>query len=144
MTDTFDLQRFVDAQGESYGAALSELRAGSKRSHWMWFIFPQAAGLGHSPMARRYAISSRAEALAYLEHPLLGARLRECCATTLSVRADKTVREIFGTPDDMKFRSSMTLFDAIGTDPVFAVAIERFFGGKRDNASLEILNRWQK
>lgn len=144
MADEFDLQRFVDAQAGSYPAALSELRAGSKRSHWMWFIFPQAAGLGHSSMAQRYSIGSRAEALAYLEHPLLGARLRECTAAALSVETDKTAYEIFGSPDDMKFRSSMTLFEAVGADPVFSAALERFYGGQRDKASLEILSRWQR
>ena len=144
MADQFNLQRFVDAQAGSYPAALSELRAGSKRSHWMWFIFPQAAGLGHSPMAQHYAIGSRAEALAYLEHPVLGTRLRECTAAALSVKAGKAACEIFGSPDDMKFRSSMTLFDTIGTDPVFSDALERFYGGQRDNVSLEILSRWQR
>ncbi len=143
MADKFDLQRFVDAQDRSYRAALSELRAGSKRSHWMWFVFPQAAGLGHSPMAQRYGISSRTEALAYLEHPVLGARLRECTAAVLSIKAGKTAYEIFGSPDDMKFRSSMTLFEAVGTDTVFSAALDRFYGGERDHASLEILSRWQ-
>ena len=143
MANQFDLQRFVDAQSSVYQAALSELRAGAKRSHWMWFIFPQVAGLGHSPMARRYAISSRAESLAYLEHPLLGVRLHECTIAVLSVRAGKTARQIFGTPDDMKFLSSMTLFEAIGTDPIFPDAVERFYGGERDKHTRDILSRWR-
>ena len=143
MADRFDLRRFIDAQQATYQTALSELRSGRKRSHWMWFIFPQAAGLGHSPMAQRYAINSRAETLAYLESPILGGRLRECTEAVLLGGADKTAYEVFGTPDDMKFRSSMTLFGSIGNDPVFSRAIERFYGGEQDNHTLEILAGWQ-
>lgn len=143
MVDTFDLQRFVDAQAGAYQAALSELRAGHKRSHWIWFIFPQVAGLGHSVMAQRYAINSRAEAAAYLDHPVLGARLRECAKAVLSLPAGRTAHEIFGSPDDLKFRSSMTLFDAIGVDAVFSEAIERFYNGERDSLTLDILARRQ-
>src|SRR5216684_3266838 len=103
MDDPYDLRRFVDAQAPVYARVLAELRAGSKRSHWMWFIFPQIAGLGHSETARRFAISSREEAAAYLEHPLLGARLRECCRLAMLVEG-RSARQIFGSPDDVKFR----------------------------------------
>jgi uncharacterized protein (DUF1810 family) len=143
MVDRFDLQRFVDAQAGAYQAALSELRAGRKRSHWMWFIFPQVAGLGHSAMAQRYAIKSRAEALAYLDHGVLGARLRECTNAVLSAPAGRTAHEIFGSPDDLKFCSSMTLFAAIGEDAAFSEAIERFYNGERDRRTLDILARQQ-
>src|SRR5215470_3016612 len=133
MTDPFDLKRFVDAQDGVYAAALAELRAGSKRSHWMWFIFPQAIGLGQSAMAMQYAIRSSEEASAYLDHPVVGPRLLECTAAVLAV-PQKSAHEIFGSPDDMKFRSSMTLFEAVGEERVFAEAIDRFYEGKRDQA----------
>jgi uncharacterized protein (DUF1810 family) len=141
MADPFDLQRFVKAQQSVYPAALAELRAGSKRTHWIWFIFPQVIGLGHSAMAQRYAIKSRDEAMAYLDHPLLGPRLLECTAAVLAV-PQKSAHEIFGSPDDMKFRSSMTLFEAVGGDHVFGDAIDRFYQGKRDQATLDILASW--
>src|ERR1044072_813603 len=103
--DPFDLQRFVDAQAPVYDRVLAELREGRKRSHWMWFVFPQIAGLGSSPMAQRYAIASRAEAAAYISHSLLGLRLRECTRLVNAVEG-KAVHDIFGSPDDMKFHSS--------------------------------------
>jgi uncharacterized protein (DUF1810 family) len=132
MADGFDLQRFVDAQAPVYGRVCDELRSGGKRSHWMWFIFPQIAGLGHSPMAQRYAISSLAEARAYLEHPILGPRLRECTRLVLSVEG-RSARQILGPPDDMKFRSCLTLFGRAAPDePLFHEALEQYFGGGED------------
>jgi uncharacterized protein (DUF1810 family) len=113
MTDPFDLERFVTAQ---YPRVLDELRHGRKQSHWMWFIFPQLAGLGYSVMAQRFAISAREEAVAYLRHGTLGARLKECTALVNAVE-DRTILEILGSPDDLKFRSSMTLFGAVSSDP---------------------------
>jgi uncharacterized protein (DUF1810 family) len=138
MTDPFDLQRFVDAQAPVYPRVLSELRQGRKQSHWMWFIFPQLAGLGHSPMAQRYAIASRDEAAAYLGHAVLGPRLRECTALVNAVEG-RTVHDILGSPDDFKFCSSMTLFAAVSSEPEFAAAIEKYYGGKPDRRTLELL-----
>ena len=135
-----DLQRFAEAQAPIYSQVTAELAAGAKQSHWMWFIFPQIAGLGLSAMARRYAIGSRAEAAAYLAHPILGARLTECTRLVLGVE-HKTIHDILGSPDDVKFRSSMTLFDAVSGDPLFARAIERYYAGVPDPATLEILAR---
>ena len=130
--DPFDLERFVTAQAPVFTAAVDELKAGRKRSHWMWFIFPQLAGLGHSPMAQLYAISGRDEAAAYAEHPLLGARLRECTALVNKVEG-RTVHQIFGSPDDLKFRSSMTLFSLCAPDPqVFFDALDKYFEGQAD------------
>ena len=124
------LQRFLDAQAAIYPEALAELRAGRKRSHWMWFVFPQVAGLGSSATARRYAIGSRAEAAAYLAHPILGARLRECAAALLGVH-DRTAEQILGSPDDLKLRSSMTLFAALAEpgNP-FAAVLARYYAGQ--------------
>ena len=116
----------------------AELRAGRKTSHWMWFVFPQLAGLGSSVMARRYAIGSLAEAAAYLAHPVLGARLRACASLVLAA-TDRTAHDIFGAPDDIKFRSSMTLFDAVAPRDLFAAALERFFGGAPDPLTLALL-----
>ena len=128
MEDRFDLDRFVQAQAGVYEEVVAELRVGRKRSHWMWFVFPQLAGLGHSAMAQRYAISSLDEARAYLEHPVLGARLRDCSALVLAVPG-KTVHEIFGSPDDLKFHSSMTLFHrAAPVEAVFAECLRKYFG----------------
>jgi len=138
MTDAFDLQRFVDAQAPVYQRVLAELRHGQKRSHWMWFIFPQLAGLGHSPMARRFAIASREEAVAYLGHGVLGSRLRECTALVSAVEGH-TIREILGSPDDLKFCSSMTLFAAVSADPEFATAVAKFCGGTLDRKTLQLL-----
>jgi uncharacterized protein (DUF1810 family) len=138
MSDLFDLRRFVDAQAPVYPRVLAELRRGQKQSHWMWFIFPQLAGLGHSPMAQRYAVRSRDEAAAYLEHGVLGLRLRECTALVNAVDG-RTIREILGSPDDLKFRSSMTLFDAVAPNQEFADAIAKFHGGTPDRRTLELL-----
>jgi uncharacterized protein (DUF1810 family) len=130
MTDPFELQRFVDAQAPVYAQVISELRNGRKRSHWMWFIFPQIAGLGHSATARRYAIASRDEALAYLAHATLGPRLWECTHTLCGIEG-LSIEQIFGSPDDIKFRSSMTLFEAVSGDPVFRNALDKFCGRPR-------------
>lgn len=138
-SDPFHLARFVQAQAAAYAPALAELRAGHKRSHWMWFVFPQCAGLGISAMSQRYAISSLAEADAYLRHPLLGARLHEC-TRAVNELSGLSARQIFSTPDDMKFCSSMTLFERIcGPDSAFATALEKYFAGQRDAKTLELL-----
>jgi uncharacterized protein (DUF1810 family) len=138
MTDPFDLQRFLDAQAPVYPRVLAELRRGRKQSHWMWFIFPQLAGLGHSAMAQRFAIASREEAVAYLGHGILRSRLRECTALVSGIE-DRTVREILGSPDDLKFHSSMTLFGAVSSDPEFSAALAKFYRGKPDQRTLELL-----
>ena len=136
MEDRFQLQRFVDAQQPIYQAVLSELRAGRKRSHWMWFIFPQVAGLGRSTMAQEFALSSLDEATAYLAHPLLGPRLRECTALVAGIEG-RSVGEIFGYPDDLKFRSSMTLFArAAPEEPIFALCLQKYFAGEPDPLTL--------
>ncbi len=138
--DPYDLQRFVDAQRRVYAQVLSELGAGRKRSHWMWFVFPQIAGLGSSPMAQRYAIASRDEAAAYLDHPLLGPRLRECTRLVSAIE-DSGIREIFGEPDDMKFRSSMTLVAEVTSDNAdFVAALDKYFAGARDPTTLALLS----
>jgi uncharacterized protein (DUF1810 family) len=136
--DPFALRRFVAAQEPVYLRVLEELRDGRKRSHWMWFVFPQVAGLGRSPMAERYAISGREEARAYLAHPVLGARLRECTAAVLA-HGERSAHDIFGGPDDLKFRSSMTLFVEAGGGEPFAAALACFFGGIPDQATLGLL-----
>ncbi|MGO4711999.1 DUF1810 domain-containing protein [Bradyrhizobium sp. 2TAF24] len=139
MDDPYALQRFVDAQEPVYGQVLAELRAGAKRTHWMWFVFPQLAGLGHSPMAKRYAISSELEAASYLRHPVLGTRLRECTQLVLAVEG-RSATAIFGTPDDLKFRSSMTLFaHATADNTPFRQAIDRYFSGQFDQATCDRL-----
>ena len=138
MTDAFDLKRFVEAQAPVYPQVLSELRQGRKQSHWMWFIFPQLAWLGHSPMAQRFALRSRDEALAYLGHGVLGPRLSECTALVNAVEG-RTIREILGSPDDLKFRSSMTLFAAVSSNPEFSAAIAKLYGGTPDRKALELL-----
>jgi len=140
ITNPFDLQRFLDAQAPVYPLVLGELRAGRKQSHWMWFIFPQVAGLGQSAMAQRFAISSREEAVAYLGHNVLGSRLQECTNRVNTVEG-RTIREILGSPDDLKFHSSMTLFNAVSSDPEFAAAISKFYTGKRDQRTLDLLSR---
>jgi uncharacterized protein (DUF1810 family) len=141
--DPYDLQRFAEAQAQINSRVTAELAAGAKQSHWMWFIFPQIAGLGFSAMAQRYAIGSRAEAEAYLAHPILGARLIECTRLVLGVK-NRTIHDILGSPDDVKFRSSMTLFGAVSDDPSFARAIERYYAGVPDQATLEILERLER
>ena len=135
-----DLQIFVQAQEDIYEQALAELKNGSKESHWMWFVFPQIAGLGNSEMARKYAIPNMADAKAYLSHDLLGSRLRECTEAVLAVEG-RTAHEILGSPDDMKLKSCMTLFEvADGPGSVFSSILEKYFEGQRDERSLMILN----
>jgi uncharacterized protein (DUF1810 family) len=136
MADEFNLQRFVDAQAPVYDTVVAELQAGTKRSHWIWFIFPQIDGLGRSPTAARFAISSLAEARAYLGHDVLGPRLRECTALVNDIDG-KSVEEIFGWPDDMKVRSSMTLFaHATDDNAVFRAVLAKFYGGEEDPATV--------
>jgi uncharacterized protein (DUF1810 family) len=139
MPDRYDLQRFVDAQKPVFDQVVAQLRAGCKSGHWMWFVFPQLRGLGSSSMARRFGISALAEAKLYLQHPVLGDRLRLC--TRLVIEAERTsITEIFGSPDDLKFRSSMTLFLHACTDNgVFKHALERYFAGAPDPLTLERL-----
>ena len=138
--DPHDLQRFVDAQAPVYSQVRAELAAGRKRSHWMWFVFPQLRGLGASAMAHRYGIASRAEAEAYLRHPLLGARLLECTALMLGVDDGASAHDVLGSPDDIKFRSSMTLFAAVSAaGSPFAAALDRFFAGRPDPATEGLL-----
>jgi uncharacterized protein (DUF1810 family) len=136
---TFNLQRFVDAQDNVYETVLAELRRGAKRTHWMWFIFPQLGGLGYSVMSQRYAIKSREEARQYLQHPVLGPRLTECAEAVLSVQG-RSASAIFGSPDDMKLHSSMTLFaDVAGPESVFARVLDAYFGSKPDPRTLSLL-----
>ena len=141
-TDRHDLARFVAAQDGVYESVLAELRAGRKTGHWMWFVFPQLAGLGHSPMAQAYAIRSADQARAYIEHPILGPRLRECCQALLAVEG-QTVEEILGSKIDViKLRSSMTLFQLAGPDePLFGWVLARFYHGRPDDRTLAILGQ---
>ncbi len=137
--DPFDLTRFVRAQDTVYGQALSEIRSGRKRSHWMWYIFPQLDGLGFSSTSRFYGIKNRDEASAYLAHPLLGPRLRECAEAALAV-AGRSAREIFGSPDDLKLRSSATLFACVSPpDSVFERLLQKYYHGERDEKTLQLL-----
>jgi uncharacterized protein (DUF1810 family) len=140
-TDSFDLERFVTAQGPVFATALAELRAGRKRGHWMWFVFPQLRGLGQSAIAQRYGVASLAEAKAYLAHPLLGPRLVACTRAVLAVEG-RSLHAIFGTPDDLKFRSSMTLFAlaADEDDGVFRQALDRYCHGRMDERTLALLD----
>ena len=138
MSDPYDLERFVEAQKGFYDNALDELRAGRKRSHWIWFIFPQIDGLGQSPTAIHYAISGRDEAAAYAAHPVLGPRLAECTKAALAIDGNDATA-VFGEPDDLKFRSSMTLFEAATDNELFGKALEKFYNGERDGATLERL-----
>ena len=138
MSRDHDLQRFVEAQADSYDAALAELRRGAKRSHWIWYIFPQVAGLGSSAMSQRYAIHSTDEARAYLDHPILGARLRECLSALASL-PPTTAEAVFGTIDAAKLRSSLTLFVAAGGGAPFEAALQRWFAGQPDEATLQRL-----
>jgi uncharacterized protein (DUF1810 family) len=136
MADPFNFQRFLDAQATVYERARRELEAGRKESHWMWFIFPQIAGLGQSPMSIRFAIASLNEAKAYLAHSVLSARLRECALLTFAVEG-KTARDIFGSVDEVKFRSSMTLFARAASDEdVFQRCLDKYFAGDPDPATL--------
>lgn len=138
-TDPFDLTRFVTAQAHDYARALAEVRAGRKASHWMWYVFPQFAGLGFSPTSQFYAIKSRAEAGAYLAHPVLGPRLVEVAEAALAVEG-KSAAEIFGPPDDLKLRSSATLFAQVSpAGSVFHRLLDRYFGGEPDAQTLRLL-----
>jgi uncharacterized protein (DUF1810 family) len=136
--DSYDLQRFVDAQAAVMPQVEAELRAGRKSSHWMWFVFPQMRGLGQSAMAQRYGIASLDEARAYLAHPVLGERLRDCCSLVLA--AQGSAHDIFGSPDDSKFRSSLTLFSrAAPQEPVFGDCLRKYYNGIEDTATLTLL-----
>jgi uncharacterized protein (DUF1810 family) len=137
--ENFDPQRFLDAQSPAIERARAELARERKQSHWMWFVFPQVHGLGRSAMAERYAIASLGEAQAYAAHPLLGARLRELTALVVNLEG-RSAYEIFGTPDDLKFHSSMTLFARAAPDePLFRLALGKYFAGREDAATVEIL-----
>jgi uncharacterized protein (DUF1810 family) len=139
MDDSFHLQRFVDAQASTFEKAVEELRAGRKQTHWMWFVFPQIRGLGRSEAARYFAIASRDEARAYLNHALLSARLRECTQIVRQTRG-RSIGQIFGAPDDLKFHSSMTLFAKIDVaNGPFQQALDQYFDGRGDALTLEIL-----
>src|ERR1700692_2750135 len=129
--DPYDLDRFVQAQATDYDRALSELRDGEKRSHWMWYIFPQIEGLGTSPMSHKYSIKRAAEARAYLDHPVLGPRLRECAAVVRDIVGHSAL-EIFGSPDDQKLRSCATLFASVSDDDVFEQVLRKYFDGQPD------------
>jgi uncharacterized protein (DUF1810 family) len=137
--DPHDLDRFVEAQEDCYARALAEVRSGRKRSHWMWYVFPQLEGLGSSPTSRRYAIRSLAEAEAYLRHPILGPRLVECSEAALGVEG-RSALEVFGSPDDMKLRSCATLFACVSpAGSVFHRLLDRYFQGRRDDRTLRLL-----
>ncbi len=137
--DPHRLERFVQAQAHDYARALAEIRAGRKRSHWMWYVFPQIEGLGLSATSRRYAIKSIDEARAYLAHPILGPRLVACVEALLEIR-NRSAHDIFGTPDDMKLRSCATLFERVAPPgSVFARVLDRYFQGERDPATLRLL-----
>ncbi len=141
MNDPYDLNRFLVAQENEYEIALREIRNGRKQSHWMWFIFPQIAGLGRTETSKTYAIKCREEAVAYLEHSTLGERLREASEAVLSIQ-DKSAAEIFGTPDDLKLRSSMTLFKSVSTDnDVFLQVLDQYYQGEEDPQTFRILSK---
>jgi uncharacterized protein (DUF1810 family) len=141
VTDAYNFQRFLDAQTPVYDTVLEELRAGRKSSHWIWFIFPQITGLGHSAMAQQFAIASLDEAKAYLQHPVLGQRLRECTQLVLNVEG-RSAEEIFSYPDNLKFRSCMTLFSTATTDnSIFKDALLKYFDGKPDQLTMNVLAR---
>lgn len=137
-SDPYGLARFVEAQAPIYATALAEIRRGPKRSHWMWFVFPQLAGLGRSPTAQLYAIGSLEETRAYLDHPVLGPRYMECVGT-LQDRSTSDPVALLGAVDAMKLKSSLTLFEAARPHPLFAAALDRWFGGERDEATLQLL-----
>jgi uncharacterized protein (DUF1810 family) len=143
-TDIYNLQRFINAQENTFERVQAELAAGQKRTHWMWFIFPQLKGLGSSPTTQRFAISSLEEGAAYLEHPVLGRRLEKCTALVNAVQ-DRSVQEIFDYPDDLKFHSSMTLFARVADDlhfeaPVFNQALSKYFPGRLDDRTVSLLD----
>ena len=138
--DPHNLQRFVTAQAEDYQCALGELQRGQKESHWIWYIFPQVAGLGHSPTAQEYAIRSRDEAVAYLTHAVLGTRLQRCCEALLKHQG-RRIQDIMGFPDDLKLRSSMTLFAVLSTQgSVFHKVLDAFYCGQMDDRTLAFLD----
>jgi len=138
MIDPYELARFLAAQERVYADVLDELRRGRKTGHWIWFIFPQAAGLGSSGMSRRYSISSMNEARAYLAHPVLGQRLRECVGLVMDI-PDSTAEQVFGSLDAMKLRSCLTLFDLAGGDDLFRLALEQYYRGERDEVTVRML-----
>lgn len=140
MADRYNLQRFIDAQRDHFEVALKEIRDGSKQSHWMWFVFPQLAGLGTSPTSRFYAIASLDEARAYLSHALLGSRLRQCLGALLQWAGSRTAEGILGSVDALKLRSSLTLFDQVEPSGPFARALAAFFDGEQDPRTLALLN----
>jgi uncharacterized protein (DUF1810 family) len=140
-TDPHDLKRFMEVQELVYQAALGELQHGRKRTHWIWYIFPQVDGLGSSTMARQFAIKSSEEADAYITHPVLGKRLRECTQAVLQHKA-QTAHDIFGSPDDLKFLSYMTLFELASGEALFAEAIDHFYQRRRDDRTLAIWSKW--
>jgi uncharacterized protein (DUF1810 family) len=141
MADKNGLQRFIDAQAESYSIALSEIISGRKRSHWMWYIFPQIQGLGMSETSRLYAIKDIHEATAFLNHPVLGSRLVRICNELLNLKSDDA-HQIFGSPDDLKLCSSMTLFSSVpSADPVFQKILDKFFDGKEDEKTVSIIEK---
>jgi uncharacterized protein (DUF1810 family) len=134
-----DLERFVQAQAGVYDAACAELAAGAKRTHWMWFVFPQLRGLGRSATALHYGLQDAAEAAAYWAHPVLGPRLRHCCELLMAVPG-RSAHDIFGSPDDLKLRSCLTLFDAVVPgEPLFGAVLRKYCGGRRDDATLRLL-----
>jgi len=140
MTDPHQLQRFIEAQKRDYPSALAEITAGRKRSHWMWYVFPQYNGLGFSATSIHFAVKSLAEARAYLAHPVLGPRLHDCANTLLTVHG-RTAHEIFGSPDDLKLKSSMTLFEQVAPEgSVFAQVLDQYFAGERDRRTLELIH----
>lgn len=138
--DPFDLNRFISAQDKVYDRVLAELKNGRKRSHWMWYIFPQLDGLAQSTTSKYYAIKSPSEAIAYLNHPVLGARILECANTIVAIEG-KTVSEIFGYPDDLKLKSSMTLFSEVAAEPIFIRVLDKYFQGDRDDRTLQLLKK---
>ena len=139
MADLHNLQRFVEAQNRVYRQVCAELAAGKKTSHWMWFVFPQLKALGRSPTAKHFGLGSRAEALAYWQHTVLGMRLKQCAQLVLAFD-DRTAHDIFGSPDDLKLKSCMTLFDRIAAEEtVFKQVLERFFEGQLDDTTLNLL-----
>ena len=142
MNDRHNLKRFVDAQHNDYNIALAEIKNGRKRSHWMWYIFPQIGGLGFSETSRFYGIKNKDEALAFLHHPVLGERLINICNALLSL-PQNDAHNIFGSPDDLKLKSCMTLFASLQANPVFDNVLQKFFGGKRDDNTLRILQQQQ-
>ena len=138
--DPFNLDRFVSAQQSVYDRVLAELKNGKKRSHWMWYVFPQFQGLAQSNTSRYYAIKTREEAIAYLQHPVLGKRLRECTEAVTNIEG-KSVSEIFGYPDDLKLKSSMTLFSSVASDPLFYRVLDKYFQGEKDEKTLQLLKK---